>query len=338
LLVKRPDVSGEESGLQRGAQTVQLADIVAAQQRLSQYLTETPLQASTAAAEAVGGDVLLKLEMFQPIRVFKIRGALNRVLRLRESGHTGGVITASAGNHGLAVAYSAHQFGLQATICVPRNGNQAKVRAISRLGARVIAEGDDFQEAVNHARSIAAADDLTFIHAYDDPDVIAGQGTLGLELTEQHELFDAVLVPIGGGGLLGGTALAVKERMPNVKVYGIAMSGADSMARSLAAGTVVELPVVRTIADGLSPRGPSAATLELAQRYVDDVIVIDDEDLYAALRLLLFEEHLVVEPSGAATLAALMRHGAARFGRRPVAVLSGGFCADEVVRQVAQLE
>ncbi len=317
---------------------MQLDDVVAAQQRLAQYLTETPLQSSTAAAEAVGGDVLLKLEMFQPIRVFKIRGALNRVLRLREGSHLGGVITASAGNHGLAVAYSAQRFGLPATICVPKHGNQAKVRAITRLGARVIAEGEDFQAAVENAQRIAAEQNLTFIHAYDDPDVIAGQGTLGLELTQQRETFDAVLVPIGGGGLLGGTALAVKERMPTVKVYGIAMSGADSMARSLAAGRVVELPSVHTIADGLSPRGPSAATLELAQRYVDDVIVIDDEDLYAALRLLLFEEHLVVEPSGAATLAALMRHGAGRFGRRPVAVLSGGFCADEVLRQVAQME
>ncbi|MDA8346264.1 MAG: threonine/serine dehydratase [Thermaerobacter sp.] len=319
------------------SQTVRLDDIVAAQDRLSPYLKPTPLQPSTAAAEAVGGDVLLKLEMFQPIRVFKIRGALNRILRLRAQGLSGGVITASAGNHGLAVAYAAERFGLQATICVPQSGNQAKVRAITRLGARVVAEGEDFQAAVENARRIAAAEGLTFVHAYDDPDVIAGQGTLGLELTQAGVDFDAVLLPIGGGGLLGGASLALKERMPKIKVYGIAMSGADSMARSLAAGKVVELQSVHTIADGLSPRGPSALTLELAQRYVDDVIVIDDEDLYAALRLLLFEEHLVVEPSGAATLAALMRHGSARFGKRPVSVLSGGFCADEVLRQVAQM-
>ena len=322
--------------LQAGTRAVHLDDVVAAQSRLSQYLTPTPLQPSTAAREAVGTDVLLKLEMFQPIRVFKIRGALNRILRLRAQGLTGGVITASAGNHGLAVAYAADRFGLQATICVPESGNQAKVRAITRLGARVVPKGQDFQGAVENAQRIAAAEGLTFVHAYDDPDVIAGQGTLGLELTDQGG-FDAVLLPIGGGGLLGGASLALKERMPDVKVYGVAMSGADSMVRSLAAGKVVELPAVHTIADGLSPRGPSDLTLALAQRYVDDVVVIDDQDLYAALRLLLYEEHLVVEPSGAATLAALMRLGAHRFGERPVAVLSGGFCADEVLQQVVHL-
>ncbi len=322
--------------MQAGTRGVHLDDVVAAQSRLSQYLTPTPLQPSTAAREAVGTDVLLKLEMFQPIRVFKIRGALNRILRLRAQGLTGGVITASAGNHGLAVAYAADNFGLQATICVPESGNQAKVRAITRLGARVVQKGQDFQGAVENAQRIAAAEGLTFVHAYDDPDVIAGQGTLGLELTDQGG-FDAVLLPIGGGGLLGGASLALKERMPDVKVYGVAMSGADSMVRSLAAGKVVELPAVHTIADGLSPRGPSDLTLALAQRYVDDVVVIDDQDLFAALRLLLYEEHLVVEPSGAATLSALMRYGAARFGRRPIAVLSGGFCADDVLGQVVKM-
>lgn len=323
--------------MQEETTDVSLADVMAAQERLSRFLAPTPLQESTAASEAVGGGVLLKLEMFQPIRVFKIRGALNRVLRMRAAGLAPGVITASAGNHGLAVAYSANRFDLQATICVPRGGNQAKVRAIGRLGARIIEEGEDFQAAVENARRIQQAEGLTFIHAYDDPDVIAGQGTLGLELTQQGGDFDAVLIPIGGGGLLGGAALAIKERMPRTKVFGIAMSGADSMARSLAAGEVVALEAVHTIADGLAPRSPSAATLRLAQRYVDDVVVIDDQDLFAALRLLLYEEHLVVEPSGAATLAALMRYGAARFGRRPIAVLSGGFCADDVLGQVVKM-
>ncbi len=317
---------------------VRLSDVLAAQARLARYLVPTPLQPSVAAREAVGGDVLLKLEMFQPIRVFKIRGALNRILHLREEGHVDGVITASAGNHGMAVAYAADRFGIPATVCVPANGNQAKVRAIRRLGARIVAEGEDFQAATDNADRIARDEHLTFVHAYDDVDVVAGQATLGMELLLQPQPFDAVLVPIGGGGLLGGVSLALKRHRPEVKVYGVAMSGADSMVRSLAAGRVVALDQVRTIADGLSPRRPSELTLALVRQYVDDVVVIDDEDLYAALHLLLFEEHLVVEPSGAASLAALMRFGAARFGERPVAVLSGGFCADEIVRRVVQMD
>ncbi len=317
---------------------VRLSDILAAQARLARYLVPTPLQPSVAAREAVGRDVLLKLEMFQPIRVFKIRGALNRILHLREEGHSGGVITASAGNHGMAVAYAAERFGMAATVCVPASGNQAKVRAIRRLGARIIAEGADFQAAMDNATRIARDEQLTFVHAYDDVDVVAGQATLGMELLLQPQPFDAVLVPIGGGGLLGGVSLAIKRHRPDVKVYGVAMSGADSMVRSLDAGRVVALDEVRTIADGLSPSHPSELTLSLVQRFVDDVVVIDDEDLYGALHLLLFEEHLVVEPSGAATLAALMRFGPGRFGQKPVAVLSGGFCADEVVRRVVQMD
>ncbi len=317
---------------------VRLSDVLAAQARLARYLVPTPLQPSVAAREAVGGDVLLKLEMFQPIRVFKIRGALNRILHLREEGHAGGVVTASAGNHGMAVAYAAERFGIPATVCVPRTGNQAKVRAIRRLGARIVAEGDDFQAASDNADRIAVEEGLTFVHAYDDVDVVAGQATLGMELLLQPQPFDSVLLPIGGGGLLGGVSLAIKRHRPEVKVYGIAMSGADSMVRSLAAGRVVALDQVRTIADGLSPRRPSELTLSLVRRYVDDVVVIDDDDLYRALHLLLFEEHLVVEPSGAATLAALMRFGAQRFGQRPIAVLSGGFCADEIVRRVVQMD
>ncbi len=317
---------------------VRLSDVLAAQARLGRYLVPTPLQPSVAAREAVGGDVLLKLEMFQPIRVFKIRGALNRILHLREEGHTGGVVTASAGNHGMAVAYAAERFGMPATVCVPAGGNQAKVRAIRRLGARIVVAGEDFQAATDNATRIAREEHLTFVHAYDDVDVVAGQATLGMELLLQPQPFDAVLVPIGGGGLLGGVSLAIKRHRPEVKVYGVAMSGADSMVRSLKAGRVVALDEVRTIADGLSPSHPSELTLSLVQRFVDDVVVIDDEDLYSALHLLLFEEHLVVEPSGAATLAALMRFGPRKFGEKPVAVLSGGFCADEIVRRVVQLD
>ncbi len=317
---------------------VRLSDVLAAQARLARYLVPTPLQPSVAAREVVGGDVLLKLEMFQPIRVFKIRGALNRILHLREEGHSGGVVTASAGNHGMAVAYAAERFGMPATVCVPENGNQAKVRAIRRLGARVVADGVDFQAATENADRIARDEGFTFVHAYDDIDVVAGQATLGMELLLQPQAFDSVVVPIGGGGLLGGVSLAIKRHRPEVKVYGVAMSGADSMVRSLAAGHVVALDHVRTIADGLSPRRPSDLTLSLVRRYVDDVVVIDDTDLFAALHLLLFEEHLVVEPSGAATLAALIRFGAARFGEKPIAVLSGGFCADDIVRRVVQMD
>lgn len=316
---------------------VTIDDIRAAKGRISRHLAPTPLQLSSSLSEAAGVPVLLKLEMFQPIRVFKIRGALNRLTRLSEEGYHGGVVTASAGNHGLAVAYSAQLYGMQATIFVPEGANQAKVRAIRHCGAEVIERGRDFQAAVEEAIRKSEADGDVFVHAYDDPDVVSGQGTLGLEMAEGPHDFDSVILPIGGGGLLAGTSLALKSLRPDVKVYGVAMSGADSMVRSLAAGHPVQIPEVHTIADGLTPRGPSDLTFSLVQRHVDDVVVIDDEDLYEALHMLLFEEHLVVEPSGATTLAALLRHGAARFGRRPALVLSGGNCSDDILRRVAAM-
>lgn len=315
--------------------SVTIDDVHAAGRRLGRLLAPTPTQISNAASETAGVPVLLKLEMFQPIRVFKLRGALNRLTRLHDEGYRGGVVTASAGNHGLAVAYSAQLYSLPATICVPAEANDAKVRAIRRCGAEVVQQGVDFQEALDYALALAQSRGDTFVHAYDDPDVIAGQGTIGLELSAIADRFDSVLLPIGGGGLLGGTALALKTLAPQVRIFGVAMSGADSMVRSLAAGHVVHLPHVHTIADGLSPRSPSERTLDLARRYVDDVVVIEDEDLFRALHLLLFEEHLVVEASGAAPLAALLRHGAARFGQRPALVLTGGNCSDGILRRVA---
>jgi len=298
---------------------------------LRPYLPPTPLQSSRAFTDKARCQVHLKMETVQPIRAFKVRGALNKVMHIPAVQRRAGVITASAGNHGLGVAYAAATFETPATVYVPQGANPLKVEAIRRLGASVVAAGNNYSEANVEALAAQKATGATFVHAYDDPRVVAGQGTIGLEILAGLEDVDTVLVPVGGGGLIGGIALYIKDRKPATRVVGVEPGGADAMSRSLAAGHIVTLDRVDTIADGLAASAPSALTYELARRYVDEIVIVQEAEMLQAIRLLFQWEHLLAEPAGAAALAALLFHHHPAPNEKVVVVLSGANIAEEVL-------
>jgi threonine dehydratase len=307
------------------------ADVERAATALRPHLSPTPLQLSRAFTEKARCHVYLKIESIQPIRAFKVRGALNKLIRLPESQRAAGVITASAGNHGMGVAYAAAVFKVPATVYVPESANPFKVEAIQRLGARVVPAGRNYSGANAEAMTAQRDSGATFVHAYDDPDVVAGQGTIASELLADLADFDSVLVPIGGGGLIGGISLYLKSKRPGIKVIGVEPTGADGMHRSLQAGSIVTLERVSTIADGLAASAPGKLTFELAQRYVDEVILVEEAEMLRAIRLLFEWEHLLAEPAGAAALAALLYHYRPVPNEKVVVIMSGGNVTDEVM-------
>ena len=298
---------------------------------LSAYLTPTPLQYSRAFTAKAGCHVHLKIESLQPIRAFKVRGALNKIIRMHPEERTKGVITASAGNHGQGVAYGAAAFRIPATVYVPETANELKVEAIRRFGARVVQAGRSYQDAYLEAMRAQAVGEATFVHAFDDPFVIAGQGSIGVELVQQLDEFDTVLVPVGGGGLISGIALYLKSRRPSVRIVGVEPAGADALARSLAAGRIVSLDKVQTMADGLAASAPGRLTFEIARRCVDEVVIVQEEEMLRAIRLYFEWEHLLAEPAGAAALAALLYHYRPSPSERVVVLLSGANLTDDVM-------
>ncbi len=316
------------------------AAVEQAAEDLKAYLSPTPLQYSRAFTDKARCHVHLKIESIQPIRAFKVRGALNKLIHMTAAQRAAGVITASAGNHGLGVAYAAAAFQAPATVYVPETANHFKVEAIRRFGARVVAAGRNYNGAYIEALAAQQESGATFVHAYNDPDVVAGQGTIATELLSdladagraQGALeFDTVLVPIGGGGLIGGIALYLKSKKPGIKVIGVEPSGADAMHRSLKAGSIVTLDRVSTIADGLAASAPGELTFKLAQEYVDEVVLVEEAEMLRSIRLLFEWEHLLAEPAGAAALAALLYHYRPAPDERVVIILSGGNVTDEVM-------
>jgi threonine dehydratase len=240
-----------------------------------------------------------------------------------------GVITASAGNHGMGVAYAALTFGIPATVYVPSNANQLKIEAIKRLGARVVEHGRSYQDAFVEAQRNRG--EQTFVPAYDDADVIAGQGTVGVELLADVAEFDTVIVPIGGGGLIAGIAGYLKQRMPRVKVVGVEPVGAAGMKASLDAGRPVTLERVETIADGLAASRPGDICFEIARQCVDEMVLVEETEMLRAIRLYFEWEHLLAEPAGSAALAALLYRYSPSPGERVVVILSGANVTDEVM-------
>jgi threonine dehydratase len=299
------------------------------------HLPPTPLQYSRAFTAKAGCHVHLKVEGIQPTRAFKVRGALNKLMRMRPEERASGVITASAGNHGLGVAYAAQSFRVPATVYVPDNANSLKVQAIRRMGSRVVHFGRSYNEAYLEAQRAKEASGAAFVHAYDDPDVIAGQGTIAVELLEQLDGqltgADTVLVPVGGGGLIAGISRYLRARRPDIQVIGVEPAGADGMTRSLAAGAVVTLDGVNTIADGLAASAPGTLTFAIARACVDRMITVEEIEMLRAIRLYFEWEHLLAEPAGAASLAALLYRYAPRPSERVVVLLSGANVTDEVM-------
>jgi threonine dehydratase len=311
--------------------TVTPEDIEQAAVDLLAFLRPTPLQASPAFTDKTRCHVYLKVETIHPIRTFKLRGALNKLAHMSPEQRKAGVITASAGNHGLGVAYAAATFHAPATVYVPKTANQFKIEAIRRLGAKVVAAGRNYHGAFLQATEAQQETGATFVHAYDDPRVIAGQGTIAVELVRDLEHFDTVLVPVGGGGLISGIALYLKAKRPDIRVIGVEPAGADAMRRSLEARTIVTLDRVETIADGLAASAPGKLTFDIASRCVDEVVIVQEEEMLRAIRLLFEWEHLLAEPAGAAALAALLYRHRPAPNEKVVVVLSGANVTDEVL-------
>ena len=254
-----------------------------------------------------GQQVFLKLENLQMTGAFKERGALNRILTLTPEQTCRGVVAASAGNHAQGVAYHATRRGIRSTIVMPRPTPLVKVTATRNFGAEVILHGSNYDEAHAEARRRCDAEGLTFIHPFDDAAVIAGQGTIGLELLEQVDGLEAVVVPIGGGGLIGGIACAIKARNRNVRVIGVQTARLPSMQAALDAGEPVTLDAANTIADGIAVRRAGTVTLPLVQRYVDEIVTVDEDEIAAAILVLLEREKTLAEGAGATALAALLQ-------------------------------
>ncbi len=307
-------------------------DVEAARARIRGYVRHTPLLALPNVLEDLPPRLRLKLENAQVAGSFKPRGVFNTLLQLDADARQRGVVAASGGNHGVALAYAAHRLGIPATVFLPATASADRVARVSRWGAALVQVGSAWDDAHRAALAFAAEQRLPYVHPFDAPATLAGQGTLGLELLEDVPQMDAVLIAIGGGGLIAGMALAIREKRPGVRIIGVEPVGAPSMKAALEAGRVVTLPAVRTIADTLSPRAVSESTLALTQRYVDEIVLVDDAAMIAGMRWLWTNANQLVEPSGAAVIAALQT-GAVDLhdAKAPVALICGGNAAAEQV-------
>ena len=284
----------------------------------------TPLDRSNTFSRMTGGEVYLKLECLQRTGSFKIRGAYYTISKLKDRIKAKGCVAASAGNHAQGVAYAASSAGVKATIVMPEFAPAAKIQATLGYGAELVLHGKTYDEAVKRASEICEERKSVFIHSFDDPKVIAGQGTIGLEVQEDVPDLDVVVVPVGGGGLISGVSVALKNLMSNVKIYGVQASGAPSMARSLKEGKIVELPAVDTIADGIAIKRPSNLTFDITRELVDDIVVVDDDEITHAIFMLLERCKQVVEPAGAVGLAALLSRKIDVKGKKVGVIISGG--------------
>ncbi len=303
---------------------VSLSQIKQAEQRIRDFIYFSPCQRSAALSEVTGQQVYLKLDNLQRTGAFKERGALNRILLLSDDEKRRGVIAASAGNHAQAVAYHATQRGVHAKIVMPLMTPLVKTSATRAFGAEVILHGANYDEACVEALRICDEEGLTFIHPFDDNAVINGQGTIGLELLEQVQGLEAVVVPIGGGGLISGLACAVKESNPKIRVVGVQTERLPSMLRAVEKGSAVTLPAEATIADGIAVRRAGDLTLPQVQRYVDEIVTVDEEEIANAIMVLLEREKTLAEGAGAVALAALLQKKTSLQGQKTAVLVCGG--------------
>jgi threonine dehydratase len=302
-----------------------LSKIRAARERIAGRLHVTPTMSSRRIGDAAGVRLFLKCENLQKTGSFKPRGALNKLSQLDDSARARGVVTVSAGNHAQALAWAAKSAGIKATVVMPTVASPAKVAACREYGAEVVLHGATGIEAWGRAHELEHERNLTFVHPFDDELICAGAGTAGLELVEQIDDLDVVVIGIGGGGLISGMLVAIKEMKPKIRVYGVEPTGASSMRQSLDAGHAVHLESVKTIADGLAAPMAGEINYEIVRKYVDDVVLIEDDVIAAGVRELLLSAKLLAEPAGAAATAAVMTRAIPmRDGERVAAVVSGG--------------
>jgi threonine dehydratase len=304
--------------------SVTLATIQAARSRIGEAIYISPCQLSNDLSELTELPLHLKLENLQRTGSFKERGALNKLLTLSQAERESGVITASAGNHAQGVAFHAAARGIRAQIVMPLATPQIKVVATRAFGAEVILHGANYDEACDEALRRQREEGRTFIHPFDDAEVINGQGTIGLELLEQVPGLEAVVVPIGGGGLISGIACAIKETNPKIRVIGVEPEKLPSMLRAREAGSPVTIKAEATVADGIAVRRAGDLTLPLVSHYVDEIVTVDDEEIASSILVLLEHEKTLAEGAGAAALAALLQDKTNLRHRRTVVLVSGG--------------
>ena len=298
-------------------------DIFKARDLFDDSIRKTPLQRSATFSKFIGTNVFLKLESLQMTGSFKVRGAYVKLNTLADEKRKKGVIAASAGNHAQGVAYAALRKGVSCTIVMPKNASPAKIAATRSYGAEVILRGMNYDESWVAAQDIAGRD-RTIIHAFDDEQVIAGQGTIGLEILEDLNDIDQIYLPIGGGGLAAGIAIAVKSRRPDIKIIGVESKAFPAMKQSLMKGSLQKIEAGFTIADGISVKSPGELTYKIASKYLDDIVLVEDSAIVRTMFLLMERMKLVVEPAGAASLAYLLSNGHHDNNRNIVSILSGG--------------
>jgi len=304
--------------------SVTIADIWEAYKLLKSRLHHTPLAPSRTLHDITGADIYLKAENMQRSGSFKVRGASYKLSRLSKDEYSRGVIAASAGNHAQGVAIAAAQNNISCTIVMPETAPLAKVTATQGYGAEVVLHGFTYDDAYQYCLELKQETGATFIHAFDDPDIIAGQGTLGLEMLSDLPDADALIVPIGGGGLIAGITIAARALRPNIKIIGVQAEGAAGCRASLDAGELRTLPTIATIADGIAVKRPGTLTFPIIQNLVDDVVMVNDEEIIGAVLLLMERSKMLVEGAGAAGVAAMLSGVVKLEGKRVLVPLTGG--------------
>lgn len=303
---------------------VTLEDVKKAAEVLDGVISKTKLMECNALSTISGNNVYLKLENLQKTGSFKIRGAYNKIASLTEEERNNGVIASSAGNHAQGVALGAKMNNIKATIVMPATAPLAKVSNTRAYGAEVVLNGTVYDDAYAKAVELQKETGATFLHPFNDPYVIAGQGTIALEILDEVKDMDAIMVPIGGGGIVAGIAVAAKAINPDIKIIGVEAAGAASMKAAVAKGEVVELDKAATIADGIAVKKAGDLTFEIVQKYVDEIVTVEEEEIAQAILFLMEKDKIVAEGSGAVCAAALMNKKVNMQGKKIAAVVSGG--------------
>src|SRR5437867_9681516 len=312
-----------------------VADVVAARRVVDRYLPRAPLERSPLLSSELRAEVHLKIETFKPTRTFKVRGALNKIASLDADARRRGVVAASAGSHAQGVAFAAAALGAPATVVMPRGVSETIVRVCRAYGAEVWLEGEVYDDTLALAHRIERERGMTFVHPYADPLIVAGQGTIGLEILDDLPDVELVVVAVGGGGLITGIALALRSVLPAVRIVGVEPEGADAVGRSVRAGHPIVLDHPHSVADKLVAKSTETLNVALATRYVDEFVTVSDRDLERASYEYLESLSLLVEPSGAAPLAALRAGKVDARGRRTVLVVSGGNATPALIARIA---
>ena len=315
---------------------INIQDIQEAKQRLTGIVTDTPIAYAPILSRNAQADIYLKKENLQLTGSFKLRGAFNKIAKLSKEERDRGVVAASAGNHAQGLAFSAKHFQCDATIVMPEATPLLKVNGVKSHGANVVLHGANYDEAYKYAQELVTKENKTFVHPFADDDVIAGQGTLALEILDEIDNIDVIIIPIGGGGLISGMATAIKHIKPSIKIIGVVSSGANAMKNSFEAKEQLNSQSVKTIADGIAVRDVTPRMLEYVLELVDEIIEVDDTEVAAAILFLLEQHKLVVEGAGATGVAAVMHNKIDMKGKKIVLPLSGGNIDVTMLAQIIQ--